>query len=124
MDTSVYLIRHGQSPKKEGSERNRGLTEKGIADARRIAEHLRGEGIEAFYSSPYQRASLTLEPLAQLCGQWKPQSGCLSHTGLKSGSRNILETVGISTSSCITASPPRKTVSFKSSTAVMHYIIR
>lgn len=45
------------------------MTEKGTADARRIAEHLRGEGIEAFYSSPYQRASLTLEPLAQLGGQ-------------------------------------------------------
>jgi 2,3-bisphosphoglycerate-dependent phosphoglycerate mutase len=70
MDTSIYLIRHGQSPKKEGSERNRGLTEQGLADARRIAEHLSNEGIDAFYSSPYQRASLTLEPLAQACGTY------------------------------------------------------
>ncbi len=70
MDTSIYLIRHGQSPKTEGSERNRGLTEQGLADARRIAEHLNNEGIDAFYSSPYQRASLTLEPLAQACGTY------------------------------------------------------
>lgn len=70
MDTSIYLIRHGQSPKKDGSERNRGLTEQGLADARRIAEHLSNEGIGAFYSSPYQRSSLTLEPLARACGTY------------------------------------------------------
>lgn len=69
MDTSIYLIRHGQSPKTDGNERSRGLTEKGLADAQRIAEHLSNEGIDTFYTSPYHRASLTLEPLAQLCGK-------------------------------------------------------
>ncbi|MDF2938702.1 MAG: histidine phosphatase family protein [Paenibacillaceae bacterium] len=69
MNTNIYLIRHGQSPKNEGNERTRGLTDTGIADADRTARLLREEGIKVFYSSPYQRAMLTVEPLAQLCGQ-------------------------------------------------------
>lgn len=33
MNTFIYMIRHGDSPK-EGNERTRGLTEKGETDAR------------------------------------------------------------------------------------------
>ena len=33
MNTYIYMVRHGESPKLEGDERTRGLTEKGILDA-------------------------------------------------------------------------------------------
>ncbi|KOS03557.1 histidine phosphatase family protein, partial [Paenibacillus polymyxa] len=62
MKTFIYMVRHGESPKTEGNERTRGLTDKGKSDAR-------GEGIEVFVSSPYQRAILTIQELAQCSGQ-------------------------------------------------------
>ncbi|MDP5273716.1 histidine phosphatase family protein [Chengkuizengella axinellae] len=63
MKTFIYMVRHGESPKSEG-ERARGLTDKGKADAYRITEILKREGIEVFVSSPYQRAILTIQELA------------------------------------------------------------
>ncbi|MDQ0875798.1 broad specificity phosphatase PhoE [Paenibacillus sp. V4I3] len=65
MKTFIYMVRHGESPKMEGNERTRGLTDKGRSDARIVAELLKGEGIDTFISSPYRRAILTLEELAQ-----------------------------------------------------------
>ncbi|KGE17025.1 histidine phosphatase family protein [Paenibacillus wynnii] len=65
MKTTIYLVRHGESPKTEGNERERGLTDKGWSDANRITEILRNEGIDVFVSSPYKRAILTIEELAQ-----------------------------------------------------------
>lgn len=38
------MVRHGESPK-EGSERTRGLTDKGKQDAIKIAESFKEEGI-------------------------------------------------------------------------------
>lgn len=64
MYTHIYLVRHGESPKAAGNERTRELTEKGMADAKRITELLLPEGINAFYSSPYLRAVQTVEHLA------------------------------------------------------------
>ncbi|MHA7966775.1 histidine phosphatase family protein [Paenibacillus sp. CAU 1782] len=64
MYTYIYMVRHGESPKAEGNERTRGLTEKGAADAKRITSLLQREGIDAFYSSPYLRAVQTVEDLA------------------------------------------------------------
>ncbi|KAF6625356.1 histidine phosphatase family protein [Paenibacillus sp. EKM208P] len=69
MKTFIYMVRHGESPKTEGNERTRGLTDKGKSDAFQITELLRGEGIEVFVSSPYQRAILTIQELAQCSGQ-------------------------------------------------------
>ncbi|MGM7681139.1 histidine phosphatase family protein [Cytobacillus sp. Hm23] len=68
MHTYIYMVRHGESPKGE-NERTRGLTEKGKLDSCRITELLHGEGIGVFVSSPYQRAILTIEELAQRSGQ-------------------------------------------------------
>ena len=65
MKTTIYMVRHGESPKTEGNERERGLTDKGCSDAKRITELLRAEGIDVFVSSPYKRAILTIENLAQ-----------------------------------------------------------
>ncbi|TKI78561.1 histidine phosphatase family protein [Bacillus mycoides] len=64
MNTYIYMVRHGESPKLEGNERTRGLTEKGILDAQRITEILETEGIDTFISSPYKRAMLTIEESA------------------------------------------------------------
>ena len=64
MNTYIYMVRHGESPKLEGNERTRGLTEKGILDAQRITEILETEGIDTFISSPYKRAMLTIEKSA------------------------------------------------------------
>lgn len=69
MVTSIYMIRHGESPRTGGTEQTRGLSEKGHTDARRIADILGSEGIEIFVSSPYARAAQTLEPLARLAGK-------------------------------------------------------
>jgi 2,3-bisphosphoglycerate-dependent phosphoglycerate mutase len=63
------MVRHGQSPLTEGTERTRGLTDKGWQDASRITELLKSEGIDVFVSSPYQRAILTIQELAQYAGQ-------------------------------------------------------
>jgi len=69
MQTFIYLVRHGDSPKKEENERTRGLTEKGKRDAKRITELLKEEEIEVFASSPYSRAILTIQELAKLSGK-------------------------------------------------------
>ena len=68
MKTFIYMVRHGDSPKK-GNERIRGLTEKGILDAQRIMNVLKVEGINTVISSPYIRSILTVEPLAKQIGQ-------------------------------------------------------
>ncbi|EJS58643.1 hypothetical protein ICG_01849 [Bacillus cereus BAG1X1-3] len=44
MNTYIYMVRHGESPKLEGNERTRGLTEKGILDAQRVTEIIRNRG--------------------------------------------------------------------------------
>lgn len=64
MYTYIYMVRHGESPKTEGNERTRGLTEKGKLDVNRVTELLKDEGVDTFISSPYSRAMLTIEKLA------------------------------------------------------------
>ncbi|HDR7517588.1 histidine phosphatase family protein [Bacillus mobilis] len=64
MSTYIYMVRHGESPKLEGNERTRGLTEKGHMDACRVTDILKEERIDAFISSPYNRATLTVEKAA------------------------------------------------------------
>jgi len=64
MNTYIYMVRHGESSKLEGSERTRGLTEEGSLDAHRVTDILKTEGIDTFISSPYKRAVLTIEKTA------------------------------------------------------------
>ncbi|GAB6414458.1 histidine phosphatase family protein [Bacillus luti] len=64
MNTYIYMVRHGESPKLEGDERTRGLTEKGSIDAHRVTDILKTEEIDTFISSPYKRAVLTIEKTA------------------------------------------------------------
>ena len=69
MQTYIYMVRHGDSPKIGESERTRGLTQKGKRDAKRITELLKEDGIEVFASSPYDRSILTIQELAELYGK-------------------------------------------------------
>lgn len=69
MKTFIYMVRHGESPKTEGNERTRGLTDKGRSDSRIITELLKEEGIDTFVSSPYRRAVLTIEEVARFLGK-------------------------------------------------------
>ncbi|WP_442600707.1 histidine phosphatase family protein [Paenibacillus sp. KN14-4R] len=69
MKTFIYMVRHGESPKTEGKERTRGLTDKGRSDAHIITELLKDEGIDTFVSSPYRRAILTIEESAESFGK-------------------------------------------------------
>jgi len=64
MNTIIYLVRHGDSPK-EGKERTRELTEKGYRDAERVAEVLKEENVDVVASSPYRRSVLTVEKVAK-----------------------------------------------------------
>ncbi|TVY10223.1 histidine phosphatase family protein [Paenibacillus cremeus] len=68
MKTTVYMVRHAESPYTEGDERSRGLTPQGSEKAKRAAELLKDAGITVVASSPYARAILTVEPLAQAIG--------------------------------------------------------
>lgn len=66
MNSIVYLVRHGESPKIDENERMRGLTEKGLEDAIKITEILKRENIDTLVSSPYSRSKMTIHGLASL----------------------------------------------------------
>lgn len=68
MKTIIYMVRHAESPYNEGTERTRGLTTKGKGDVEKVTEILKGEGIDIIISSPYNRAILSIEGLAQYLG--------------------------------------------------------
>ena len=65
MNTTIYMIRHAESPYDDGTERTRGLTTKGIRDVEKVTDILLEEGINVIVSSPYQRAILSVKVLAQ-----------------------------------------------------------
>ena len=69
MNTFIYMVRHGDSPKTEGNERTRGLTEKGKLDSHLVSHILQNEGIDIFVSSPYTRAILTIQDIAKRKGK-------------------------------------------------------
>lgn len=67
MNTFIYMVRHGDSPK-YGEERKRGLTDKGILDAKRVTSILKSEDIQIVISSPYDRSLQTVQETAELVG--------------------------------------------------------
>ncbi|MBN8192965.1 histidine phosphatase family protein [Bacillus sp. NTK074B] len=68
MNTYLYMVRHGDSPKK-GNERIRELTPKGMSDARKITDLLKKENIDVVVSSPYLRSVLTVEGISRHIGR-------------------------------------------------------
>jgi broad specificity phosphatase PhoE len=68
------LVRHGETAwnrqrRIQGSRSNTQLSETGYDQADRIAALLKGERIDAIYSSPLKRAVNTAQTLATACGQ-------------------------------------------------------
>lgn len=62
--TRVYFVRHAQSDWRSGSDRGRGLTSEGLADAKAVLAFLRDKGIDAFFCSPYRRCIDTIRETA------------------------------------------------------------
>jgi broad specificity phosphatase PhoE len=67
--TTFYLIRHGAcdglGERLWGRTQGVCLNEEGKAQAQRLAEYLKGVGLEAVYSSPLERALETAEAIAR-----------------------------------------------------------
>ncbi|WP_379147056.1 histidine phosphatase family protein [Paenibacillus sp. sgz500992] len=57
-------MRHAESIYVEGMDRTRGVSEQGHKDALRVKSILQYTVIDSFVSSPYERAILTVKPLA------------------------------------------------------------
>jgi len=64
MKTTLFMIRHAQSPFIFGQERTRKLSEQGELDANKITEQLKLEKVDVIVSSPYTRAIQTIEGIA------------------------------------------------------------
>lgn len=62
--TTIYFVRHAESPYIEGEERTRGLSEKGLLDAMIVKDLMIDERIDIIISSPYERAIRTIKDLA------------------------------------------------------------
>lgn len=64
MKTTLFMIRHAESPFVFGQERTRKLSEQGEFDANKITERFKQEKIDVIVSSPYTRAIQTIEGIA------------------------------------------------------------
>lgn len=67
--TRVYFVRHAQSDWRSGTDRERGLTSEGAADAKAVYPFLADKKVDAFYCSPYRRSIDTIREAADRCGQ-------------------------------------------------------
>lgn len=68
---TLFLVRHataGDRSKWKDNDLKRPLTKSGARQATTIAERLAPRGVERILSSPYDRCTLTMEPLSRLTG--------------------------------------------------------
>lgn len=76
--TKLYLIRHAEVEERfhrvYGGRLEMGLSPRGQAQARCLAEHLRGLKLDAIYASPMRRVRETLAPLNGQCA--RPAAFC------------------------------------------------
>ena len=63
MQTNLYFVRHAHSTY-SSDELGRPLSERGLVDARKVTEILKGKNIDYVVSSPYKRAIQTVEGIA------------------------------------------------------------
>jgi 2,3-bisphosphoglycerate-dependent phosphoglycerate mutase len=66
LETNIYFVRHAQPDISIKDDMLRPLTEKGMADTKRVTKVLKDRNIEAIYSSPYKRAYDTVKDLAEV----------------------------------------------------------
>ena len=64
--TTIYMIRHAESPFIHGEERTRKLSKDGELDAEKIAKLMLNEKIDVIVSSPFARSIQTIEPIAKI----------------------------------------------------------
>jgi 2,3-bisphosphoglycerate-dependent phosphoglycerate mutase len=62
--TTVYMVRHAESPFVFGQEKTRGLSEEGLLAAKLVADKLSGVSINHVASSNYTRAVQTVQYVA------------------------------------------------------------
>lgn len=101
MHTYIYMVRHAVSPFILGDERDRGLSDKGQADAYRIKEILAEEEITHFVSSPYRRAIDTIRHLAEFSNKEieryeELRERAIGSVDVEIGERDLLEGMRIS----------------------------
>lgn len=65
MKTTIYMVRHAESPFEYGQERTRGLSAEGFIAAKRVAEFFTDINIHYIASSPYTRAKQTVQYVAE-----------------------------------------------------------
>ncbi|MNI38759.1 putative phosphoserine phosphatase 2 [compost metagenome] len=68
MKTTVYMVRHAESPFVFGQEKTRGLSEEGITEAKKVADRLEEVEVDYMVSSTYTRAIQTIQYLADRKG--------------------------------------------------------
>lgn len=67
--TTVYFVRHCKPDHKNMDDRNRPLTEEGLADSEKVSQVLRDKKIDVFISSPYRRSYDTIKLAAESYGK-------------------------------------------------------
>ncbi|MFC5700326.1 histidine phosphatase family protein [Cohnella faecalis] len=65
MNTTIYMVRHAESPHIFGEERSRGLSEEGLEAAKKVAETMKNVEVHCVASSSYARAIQTVRYLAE-----------------------------------------------------------
>lgn len=64
MQTTIYMIRHAESPFVFGEEKTRGLSKEGLEKSKKVAEIFEDIDVDLIASSSYIRAIQTVEYLA------------------------------------------------------------
>ncbi|RTE11557.1 histidine phosphatase family protein [Paenibacillus whitsoniae] len=68
MTTTMYMVRHAESPFAFGEERTRGLSEEGWEEARRVGRFFQDIDVDFVASSSYTRAKQTVQFVAESKG--------------------------------------------------------
>lgn len=68
MKTFVYFVRHAEPDMSIKDDMTRPLSEKGLADSKKVTKSLINHGISAVYSSPYKRSVDTIRDFADSHG--------------------------------------------------------
>ena len=67
--TTVYFVRHCKPDSNCSDDRNRPLTDEGLADSQQVLEVLKDKNIDVFISSPYKRSYDTIKKTADYYGK-------------------------------------------------------
>ncbi len=63
--TVIYLVRHAEKNTMDPEDKDPDLTPAGYARAQALQQYFQKIPVDAYFSTPYQRTRLTIEPLAK-----------------------------------------------------------